>query len=137
MDGYYSGALLNDCLVKQRNRYTMTAKRCFNRQNWLPDDRFPALGTDSLHYDVFKRADRRLQSGRPLCKMAPCCVFGRIPRYTGTENGRPYGGSSLDVEFFSPLERIERVFIVFQWDFLFHLTRVSLYSVFAGTDYPR
>ena len=68
--------------------------------------------------------------------MAPRCVFGRIPRYTGTKNGRPYGGSSLDGEFFSPLERIERVFNAFQWDFLFRLTKISLYSDFAGTDYP-
>ena len=27
------------------------AKQCFNGQNLLPDDRFPASGTDSSDYD--------------------------------------------------------------------------------------
>ena len=99
-------------------------------------NRFPASGTDSSHYNIFKTADWRHQNGRPLCKMVPCCVFGQIPRFTGTENGRPYGGSSLDCEFFSPLEHTEWVFNVFQWDFLIRLTRILLYSDFTGMDYP-
>ena len=53
--------------------------------------------------------------------MAPCCVFGWIPRFTGTESGCPYGGSSQDGELFSPLERIERFSMHFNGLFYFAL----------------
>ena len=55
--------------------------------------------------------------------MAPHCVFGQIPHFTGTENGRPYGGSSLDGELFSPLERIEWFSMHFNGLFNFALQR--------------
>ena len=61
------------------------------------------------------------QNGSPLCsgRIFRCTVIGKWP---------PYGGSLLDAEVFHPLERIEPVFNAFQWAFLFHLTRISLYS---------
>ena len=53
----------------------------------LCDDRFPASGTDSLQNNVFLTADWQFQNGCWVIKMAPRCVEGQIPRYTGTENG--------------------------------------------------
>ena len=70
-----------------------------------------------------------VQNGSPLCS-------GQIFRCTGIRKWPPYGGPSLDAEVFRPLERIEPVFNAFQWAFIFRLTRILLYSDFAGTDYP-
>ena len=97
------------------------AKQCFNGKNSLYDDRFPALGTDSSHYDDLKTADHRVskwppavQNGSPLC-------LGLISRFTGTGKWPPYGGSSLDDEVFFPLERINQFlmhsngFFTFAW----------------------
>ena len=55
--------------------------------------------------------------------MAPRCVFGWILRSTGTKNGRPYGGSLLDGELFSPLERTEQFSMHFNGLFYFALQR--------------
>ena len=68
--------------------------------------------------------------------MAPRCALGRIPRFTGTENGRPYGGSLVAAEVCSPLERIEPVFNAFQWAFSFRLMMILLNSDFNGMNYP-
>ena len=82
-------------------------------------NRFPALGTNfSLNDDQNSRSSG-FQNGCPLCKMAPRCVLGRIPRITGTGKWPPYGGSSLNAEVFHPLERINRVLMHFNGLFTF------------------
>ena len=39
------------------------------------------------HSDVLRTADRWFQNGRRVNKMATRCVFARIPRLPGSENG--------------------------------------------------
>ena len=97
----------------------------------------PASGNDFSLNDNQKQLIVRFQNGLPLCKMAPHCALGRIPRITGTRKWLPYGGSSLDAEVFRPLEPIEPVFSAFQWAFSFCLMRISLNSNLNGTNYPR
>ena len=87
-------------------------------------DRFPASGTDFPLNDDQKQLIVGVQNGRQLCKMAPRCALGWIPRITGIGKWLPYGGSLLDAEVFHPLECIEPVFNAFQWAFSFRLTRI-------------
>ena len=100
-------------------------------------DQFPASGTNFSLNDDQKQLIVQFQNGRLLCKMAPRCALGRIPRITGTGKWPPYGGSSLDADLFRPLERIELVFNAFQWAFSFCLARILLNSDFNGTNYSR
>ena len=110
------------------------AKRCSYGENSFNDDRFPALGTDSLHYDDFQTADRWVAKWPPAVQNGSPLILGRIPHYTGTGKWPPYGGSSLHDEVFRPLEHIETVFNVFQWFLKFCLTTISLNSDLNGTD---
>ena len=50
-------------------------------------DWFPVSGTDFSLYDDQQVADLWVSKWPPAFKMAPGCFLGRIPRYTGTENG--------------------------------------------------
>ena len=95
------------------------AKRCFNREKSLHSDRFPASGTDFSLKDDQNSWTLGFKNGRPLCKMAPRCVLGWIPRITGTGKLPPYGGFSLDSEVFHPLERINWVLMHFNGLFTF------------------
>ena len=104
------------------------AKRCFNGENPLHDNRFPASGTDFSLPDDQKQLIVRFSEWPPA-------VFRTYFQKTAIENGFPYGGSSLDDEVFRPLGYIEPVFNAFQLFFFFHLTTISLNSDFNGTDY--
>ena len=72
------------------------AKRCFNGQKSLYDNRFPALGTDSSHYDDLKTADRQVSKWPPAMQNGSPLFLGGIFHFTGTGKWPPYGGSSLD-----------------------------------------
>ena len=102
----YSSASLNDCPALRRIRFTMifllsqlrSQNNGLNGGISLSDDRFPASETN-FRFTIIKNSwSSGFQNGHQVLKMAPRCVLGRIPRYTGTENDRPYGGSSLDSE---------------------------------------
>ena len=66
----------------------------------LCDDQFPASGTDSSQNNVFLTADWRFQNGHRVIKMAPHCVYGRIPRYTGSEKGHRMEDLRWTVSFY-------------------------------------
>ena len=98
----YSGASLNNCPALRQNRLTI---RFLRSQNDVLNGFFRLTMIGSLLWNRFSLYDDQkqlivgFQNGRWLLKMAPRYVFGRIPRFTGSENGSPYGGSSLDGEF--------------------------------------
>ena len=98
--------------------------------------RFPMIGSLLreliLRITTIKTADHRVFKMATSCSKWLPLFLGDIFHCTGTRKWPPYGGSSLDEQVFRPLERIER----FSMCFLFCLMRISLYSDFAGTDYP-
>ena len=69
-----------------------------------------------FHFTTIKTADHR------VFKMALRCIYGRF-------FAERWG--------ILPIGTHWAVFNAFQWAFLFHLMRITLYSDFAGTDYPR
>ena len=86
-------------------------KRCLNGGNPLYDDWFPASGTDFSLNDGFETAGRWVTKWLPVVQNGSPLCLGLIARFTGTGKWPPYGGSSLDDEVFSPLERINQFLI--------------------------